>query len=96
LEVSVARIISPAVPAALDAAGAATEDAAATLFVETTAALDATRVTKTVVTELHSATAGAAEVAATIATAAEMDDAAARAVVVAETDAAPPPPKVNA
>lgn len=53
LEVSVARIISPAVPAALDAAGAATEDDAAALFVEATAALDAARVTKTVVTELH-------------------------------------------
>jgi len=52
-------------------------------------------VTKTVVTELHCALAGAGEVAATIARAVETDDAASI-VGVAETDAAPPPPNLKA
>ena len=97
LDVSVARIISPAMA---ETAGAeiedVAEDAATTSFVEgaAAAAVDAARVTKTVVTELHCAAAGA-EVAATKATAEEIDETP-RAVVVAATDAAPPPPKVKA
>ena len=93
LAVSVGRITSP--PWAADCGGAGTEEDAATgWFVEATA-LDAARVTKTVVTELHCALAGAGEVAATIARAVETDDAASI-VGVAETDAAPPPPNLKA
>jgi hypothetical protein len=110
LAVSVGRITSPAWAADcggadteedaaagwfVEAGGAETgEDAATGWFVEATA-LDAARVTKTVVTELHCALAGAGEVAATIARAVETDDAASI-VGVAETDAAPPPPNLKA
>lgn len=109
LAISVRRITSPAwapdcggAETAEDAAagwlvevsGAETEEAAAMgWFVEATA-LDAARVTKTVVTELHCAIAGADEVAATIARAGETDDVASI-VGVAETDAAPPPPNLK-
>jgi hypothetical protein len=95
LEVSVARMISPALPETAGADSEVAEEAATTALVEDAAPVDAARVTKTVVTELHCATAGAAEVAATKATTEEID-VAPGAVVVAATDAAPPPPNVKA
>ena len=95
LEVSVARITSPATLETAGADSEVAEETAATVLVEEAAAVDAARVTKTVVTELHCATAGAVEVCATTSIAEEMDETPGE-VVVAATDAAPPPPNLKA